>query len=327
MCIEQEESKECWKTDVKRSKGKNYICSVSARLMSSLFSVFVLCCISGKGQDLIIRIYGDTIYAKIDQEDERFIYYRTKDTNRSESEIIARKEVREIIYGAVGYDGKKIAAKKLGKDYETLQLSVRAGYSFILKTDDLYGDDFETVYDEMRGGVFLDARVNYFINRDIGLGVLYSSSRYQTNSSVPIIVSLPSGTDLTGELLHNRHLHYYAFNVAFRIQQSSTMNFQIEVGLGLLTFEDQAKFIGDYKLTSSSVGGHLSASLHLELGEGFYLPAVISLKGFSLSTFDLEASANMNPELVLGLESLYNNLEGGITTNRVQLGLGLGFAF
>lgn len=246
--VEREDSKDCWKIDSSVSRGKNYICPVPIRLMSFLFVIFALSCISGKGQDLIIRIYGDTIYSRIDQEDDRFIYYRTQSTNRSETEIISRKEVREIIYGIDTSAKRKIAPKKFVKDYEAFQLSVHAGYSLTISTDELYGEDFETVYDEMRDGVFLDARVNYFFNQDLGLGVHYSTSRYQTDSSVPILVSLPSGTDLTGELSHDRTLKYYAFNLAVRIHKSSNVNFQIDMGFGLLTFEDKGEFIGDYTL-------------------------------------------------------------------------------
>jgi hypothetical protein len=300
---------------------------VPIRLISFLFVSFVLSCISGRGQDLIIRIYGDTIYSKIDQEDNRFIYYRTQSTNRGETEIISRKEVREIIYGLDTSVERKIAPKKLAKDYEVFQLSVHAGYSRILNTDELYGEDFESVYDEMRGGVFLDVRANYFFNKDVGIGLLISNSLYQTDSRVPIFDTLPSGTIITGELSHDRTLNYYAFNLAFRIHQSSNVNLQIDVGFGLLTFEDQGDLMGDYTLTSSSIGGHLSASFQLGLGEGFYLPAFISIKGFRLSSFQFEPSSEMNPELALGVKSLYNNLEGGINANRIEFGLGLGFAF
>ncbi len=289
--------------------------------------IFGLFAISGQSQDLIIRIYGDTIHSKIDKEDERFIYYRTESTGRGETEVIARKEVREILYGIDTSTKRKIAPKKFEKEYESFQVSVHAGYSRLLKADDLYGEDFESVYDEMRGGVFVDARANFFFNEGVGLGVLYSNSSYQTDSEVPVLVSLPSGTDLIGELSHDRTLNYYALNLAFRIQQSSNFSFQIDVGMGLLTFEDKGEFIGAYTLTSSSLGGHISAGFQLGLGEGFYLPAFISLKGFSLSSFELDPSSEMNPELALGLQSLYDNLEGGITAGRIQFGIGLGFAF
>ena len=283
---------------------------------------------SGQGQDLILRIYGDTIHCKIDQEDERFVYYRTRSSHRGETEIISRKEIREILYGLDTSENRKIASRRFRKEYETFQIAVQAGYSWILSADDLYGDEFESVYDEMRGGGFIDVRANYFLNSEVGLGVIYSRSRYQTNSSTPVLVNLPSGTDLVGDLSHDRSLNYYALNVAFRLDQSSSnMSFQINVGLGVLSFEDRGEFIGAYRLNSNSMGGHFSASFNLGLGEGFYLPAIISIKGFRLGTFDFTPSEEMNPELAVGLQELYNNLEGGINANRLQVGLGLGFAF
>lgn len=309
------------------SKRKNYICSVAYRLALYLSLTFICLSFYGQGQDLIVRIYGDTIHAQIDQEDERFIYYRTKSTHRSETEIISRKEVREIIYGIDDSAKRKIAPRKVGKEFRTFQLSVRAGYSWILSGDDLYGDDFQMVYDEMRGGAFVDARLNYFITEDVGLGAVYSNSSYQTDSEVPILVSLPSGTDLTGEIAHSRTLRYYAFNLALIAHKSSNVNVQIDLGFGLLAFEDNAEFIGAYTLSSSTLGGHVSASLQIGLGEGFYLPAMISVKGFRLNSFEFDPSPEMNPELAVGLQSIYNNLQGGINANRIQIGLGLGFAF
>jgi hypothetical protein len=327
IIVEREDSKDCWKTDSSVSKGKNYICAVPIRLISFLFVIFVLSCVSGKGQDLIIRIYGDTIHCKIDQEDERFVYYRTQSTRRGKTEVISRKEVREILYGLDTSSEQKIAPKKFDKGYQSFQLSVHAGYSWTLSTDDLYGEEFESVYDEMRGGVFLDARVNYFLNDEVGFGVLYSNSRYQTDTRVPVLVKLPSGTDLIGGLSHDRTLNYYALNIAFRVNYSPNLNLQLDMGFGLLTFEDQGHFIGDYTLTSSSFGGHFSASFELGLGEGFYLPAVVSVKGFRLSTFQFDPSSEMNPELALGVQNQFDNLQEGINANRIQFGLGLGFAF
>lgn len=301
---------------------------MSYRLTFSLSLSFAFLSFFSQGQDLIVRIYGDTIHCKVDQEDERFVYYRTESTSRGETEIISHKEIREILYDAEKSVKRNIAARKFRKEYETFQISVQAGYSWILSADDLYGDDFESLYDEMREGAFIDVRANYFFNSEVGLGALYSSSRYQTNSTIPVLVNLPSGKDLAGGLRHNRSLNYYALNVAFRLDQnSSNMSFQIDVGLGVLSFEDRGEFIGAYRLNSNSIGGHFSASFSLGLGEGFYLPATVSIKGFRLSTFDLKPSDEMDPELAVGLQDLYDNLEGGINANRLQVGLGLGFAF
>lgn len=328
MVVERDDSQDCWKTDWSLSKGKNYICSVSYRIVLYLSSIFSFLTLAGQGQDLLVRIYGDTIHCKIDKEDERFVYYRTKNSNRGETEIISRKEVREILYGWENSTNLKIAPKKIAKEYETIQVSVQAGYSLIMTIDDLYGDEFESVYEEVREGVFVDVRANYFLSKEVGLGMLYSVSQYNTNSSVPVLVNLPSGVDLVGDLSHDRELKYYALNLAYRLENNkSNMSFQFDLGFGLLAFEDEGEFIDSYQLSSGSLGGHFSAAFKLGLGEGFYLPALISLKGFRLTEFEFNPSAEMNSELALGLQGLYNNLEGGINANRIQFGLGLGFAF
>jgi len=278
-------------------------------------------------QDLVIRIYGDTIHCKIDREEERFIYYRTPETKRGEEEIISRKEVREVLYG-MDSQAEKVRPIKVAKDYEMVQATVHAGYSRILNSDDLYGQDFEELYDDLRGGVFIDGRLNIFLNEELGLGFLYSRSTYDAQSEAMVVATLPSGNMLTGGLAHDRRVNYFAVNLAYRVSKPlSNFNLQLDVGVGYLDFEDRGDFIGGYTLRSGSLGMHLSGSFQLGLGEGFYLPAYLSLKGFSLSTFDFEPSPEMDPELALGLSTLYDNLEGGITMTRLQIGLGLGFAF
>lgn len=296
-------------------------------LWGLLLIVSVISAEEAMSQDMIVRIYGDTIHGKIDREDERFVYYRTLKTKRGEEEIISRKEVSEILYG-MDDQAKSVPPPKTEKRFEVIQATIHAGYSRILNTDDLYGEDFQDLYDDMRGGVFIDGRLNVFFNDEIGLGFLYSRSNYDADSEAMVVATLPSGNMLTGELGHDRRVNYFALNLAYRVSKPlSNFNLQLDVGLGYLNFEDKGEFIGGYTLTSGALGMHLSGSFHLGLGEGFYLPAYISLKGFSLSQFDFEASAEMDPELAQGLEALYDNLEAGITMTRFEIGLGLGFSF
>jgi hypothetical protein len=129
-------------------------------------------------------------------------------------------------------------------------------------------------------------------------------------------------------MLHDRTLNYYALNLAYRVSSPlSSFNLQLDVGFGVLSFRDEAIFVNNYTLESNSLGFHLSGSFQLDLGEGFYLPAYLSLKGFNLSEFDFNPSPDMDPELAEILELTYNNLGTGISASRIQLGLGLGFSF
>jgi hypothetical protein len=321
------DSNEGWKSASIILFTKNYICHVLTRLTVVLFGVFLLIGASASAQDLIVRIYGDTLNAKIDKEDTRFIYYRTAETRRGEMEIIARKEVKEILYDFIQVKENRFVRRKPKKKHEIFQVIAHAGYSYILNTDDLYGEDFESVYREMRDGPFLDVRANYFLSADLGLGLLVSRSEYGMDEDIPILVELSDGTELTGDLSHSRELNYYAFNLAFTVQSSHNFKLQIDVGAGALYFRDNSTFINDYTLESTALGGHISAGFHLVLGEGFYLPAVVSIKGFSLSNFDLATPSEMNEEVARGLQSIYDNLNNGISAGRIQLGLGLGFAF
>lgn len=310
------------------SSCKIYICLMPLRLVGFLFFILVISCKVSLGQDLIIRIYGDSIRCKVDREEQRFIYFRTIETRRGETEIIARKEVSEVIYGFDVNSENTLGEVTPIKSFKTVQVSVHAGYSWIISTDDLYGDQFESVYSDLRQGIFIDARFDYFLNEELGLGIIYSSSSYDSEPIGVAVGNLPSGNTFSGELRHDRSIRYYGVNLAFRLMQSAAnVSLQLGLGLGILKFDERGTFIWDYRLTSSSIGGHLSGSFQLGLGQGFYLPVFISLKGFNLSVFDFKPSSEMNPEVALGLQNTYDDLIGGISMSRFQIGIGLGFSF
>lgn len=283
--------------------------------------------VSLRAQDLIVRIYGDTIHCRVDQEDQHFVYYRTTPSRRGVSKIISIKEVREIFYD-VNTNRKKVGLRKTERLYEKIQITMQAGYSHILVIDDMYGDKLEELYDELRGGTYLDARGNYFLNADVGVGFLYSHSRFRTKTEISVKLSAPPALEFNGGLLHNRYVNYYAVNLAYRMQSDASKTvFQIDAGLGILTFEDRGKLIDEFQLTSFALGGHLSGSFQLGLGEGLYLPAYVSLKGFSLSSFKLNTDPDIDPDLREIMEGIYFNLGRGISMSRLDVGIGLGFAF
>ncbi|MCH2214446.1 MAG: hypothetical protein MK086_04665 [Flavobacteriales bacterium] len=294
-------------------------------------------------QDFIIRIYGDTIAAKVDEKDQRFVYYRTIHTRKGQTEIISLKEVAEIIYGGDMSNSRKPKEKQPSKLREVIQISAQGGYSWMLNEDDIYNTSalntqlaelIEEVYRDLRSGPFLDIHANYLVNEDLGVGFLYSTSRYQNNTDLAIaLVTVPDplspdSTVYSGPLDHDRQVNYFGLNLAFRNKSSDTnFNFQIDLGMGFLSLEDRGSFINEYRLSSTGIGGHISASFQLNLGEGFYLPISALLKGFNLSSYQITPSNKMPRDVELAIESIYNQLDGGITMTRFQLGLGLGFTF
>jgi hypothetical protein len=279
-------------------------------------------------QDQIVRIYGDTIQCYIEREDQQFLYYKPFDSKKAETEVISVKEVIDIIYDRSVTRIRKYDEKIESKKFRRFQISSVYGYSWTLSADDIYGEDFQLVYDELRGGPFLDLRLNCFLNEEVGLGLLYSNSQYENNEDVGVAVRFQDGTEVSGPLDHDRTIHYYALNLAFNhSSERNNFAFQIDIGLGLLTLEDRAAFINDYTLRSSGLGGHISARFSIDLGEGFYLPANVGLKGFNLRTFDITPSQEMAPDIIRVLDSIYETAQNGITMNRVEVGLGLGFSF
>lgn len=288
----------------------------------------IVCSLSVSAQDQVIRIYGDTLECYVEKEDGRFLYYKLSNSRKAETEMMSMKEVVDIIYDRKIVRKTESERKIEREKTRRLQASAIYGYSWTLRDDDIYGEGFEDVYGELRGGPFLDFRVNYFIEEEIGVGALYSTSRFENNERFGVEFEFPDGTVVSGPLDRDRTVNYYALNLALNYSSDETnFHFQLDLGLGWLTLEDRAVFINDYILKSSGIGGHISARLNIDLGEGFYLPANVALKGFNLRSFDLVTSDEMAPEVRFVLQRLYDTAPNGVRMNRVELGVGLGFSF
>jgi hypothetical protein len=279
------------------------------------------------GQDYIIRIYGDTIHCKIDQQDERFIYYRTPDTKAGAQELISLKEVRYVEYGVEPASEVKRIKNLNPAHIQRFQFSFMGGASYLFTVDEIYGDDFEDFYNDQRWGWLFEGSANYFFNESTGAGLMFSRSRFST-SEIPIGIT-GLNPPLTGLLSSSRQVTYIGGNLAFKVIDSKIDGIivQLNAGIGLLHFEEDLRLIESYRLEDQGVGGHLQAMFQLSLGQGFYLSTAFSVRGFNLFGFEVSSQPNPNPELDEFVREFYENPSTKISLNRLEGTAGLTFCF
>lgn len=283
---------------------------------------FVLFSHSGNAQDLIVKLNGDSLHVKIDDTNDRFIYFFSPETKKGKRLVISRKEVFSILYNYEAADPRTSQALA-AREYEVIQLYGMAMGSRLLQYEPLsFGDDFDEYHNALRWGISgLTAGVNYFINKEYGFGLLYSQNSYENSLGV-----VDTARGIIGTLTDQITLNYYAANLAYRLSgnQSRTV-VQVNVGIGYCTFQNAASAIHSYEVKGGSLGIHLTGMANFSLGYGFYIPVQLGLKGFNISqlsvTFPDGTPDYFRVPMSQQIEAISFNVA------RLELSVGLMFAF
>lgn len=225
------------------------------------------------GQDVIITILGDSIHCKVDRADERFTYYRTTKTRRGATELISNREIRTINYQVSTQNAKLRVKSDSERFIKSVQIYADGGFSRLLSNDEV--PEFYRNYDNnLRSGYSVSGGVNILFSNVIGAGVVIGQSSFSNIFNITGV----------GTLSDDIKMAYYGVNLALRFYTSEIQNFslQFDLGLGLATYENDAKIIHSVGLSGQSLGGHAGLSFQLDLGHGFYIPATARFRGFSV---------------------------------------------
>lgn len=276
-----------------------------------------------RGQDFIIRIYGDTLRGKVDESNDRFVYYRTPQTPKGERMVISKKEIRRIIYNA--YAEKDLKPWKETEKLRRFEIGVDAGFTGLTGVQVLFDDDFSEYFEGMKNGVYFHGYALYNIDDNLGLGLAYSRVDFSNETEVRIV--LDPNRSLTGPMTDDRGIEYIAATLHYRpLQMGWADRLSIIVGLGLLRFDSESTMIFPYRLEGSAIGAHVGAALEISLGGGFYLPIKAGIKGFSVYDLKVSTSPDMPQEISTFLNWTYNS-QFGMDLSRFEIGTGIVFAF
>lgn len=286
--------------------------------------ISVLICGSLSAQDIIVRITGDTLHVKVDSQNDTFVYYVSHDSKRGELEVISRKEVARILYNYEkpnkNFD-RKISRK--GRDYQILQFYGQ--YAVYYLPDDNIPDedsDFEQYYKDLQFGTGYKVGVNYFLNRQFGLGLTYALSKF---SNSILVTDTASGA--YGKLSDDIRLNYFGLSAEMRFEfGESESDILLSLGAGMNFYRNDAELIYGYNVKAQGLGFHGTLALNLSLGGGLYIPVTLGYMGNTVGNISLDMSPNMPDDY---RESLEYGLDQSkkIDVGRFFVGVGLSLAF
>lgn len=285
-------------------------------------SVICLITLPVFGQDIIVRITGDTLHVKIESTSSTFVYYKSVETKGSSTDVISRKEIAEILYGFEEPDPRlrKITNRAL-RGYDVIQAWATLTGQY-LPAEESESQVLKEYYDELQWGLGFQAGVNYFFRQEVGVGLFYANTRFK--NSIPLNIFIPG---VAGNISDDLRLQYIGAGIVMRFGlANSSTNFSLSAGAGINYYFNHAEFLYAYTLEGNDAGFHVDSSMNLSLGGGLFLPVKLSYIGNYVGDLHFKPDASMPDALKNEFEDLVNN-SADFSVTRFSLCVGLMFSF
>jgi hypothetical protein len=288
---------------------------------------FLLTSIFTYGQDLIIRITGDTIHCKIDKADDSFVHYRTLKTRKGQVDLISTKEVLRLVYGA-GMSSKPIPDRPASKkDTPFIKLFGGLGFSRLLSNEEIEDPLLDDYDSDLRWGLSIEAGLAFTINAEWSIGFLYSNSTYENDLGTLNFIPAGGGPVIVGQLSDDISIQYFASNAIYRIDKQQSGNaFELSFGIGYTSFTNSSEFIYPINFQANGVGIHASGAFELSLGQGFYIPLRASFKGFSVGNIDVAFPTDSPTDFQNDIRAILNT-NPNFDVARIEITAGLSLSF
>ncbi len=254
-------------------------------MKSILFLFFlVFAAATVQGQDIIVRITGDTVHVKVHHSNDDFIYYQSSQTRRGQLDVISRLEVSSILYNfeAAPADLKK-AKNQLDRGYDIFEgWFLYGGYYLPIVYNG--SDDFIDYYKKLQFGSGFRGGFQIFLNQNMGIGALYSQSNYRNSADIQVIQ-----TGQTGKIQNDILLKYAGAIFVYRIDfQNVQSSFEIFAGAGYTWYSDNAKLIDSYVIRGGGFTGNVSAAFNISIGQGIYIPVKLAVDGINVTNLRID---------------------------------------
>lgn len=282
-------------------------------LFSGLYSV--------KGQDIIVRITGDTLHVKVDHANDDFLYYQSTNTKKGEIDVISRLEVSSVLYNfeTAPADLRKVR-RRLDRGYDIIEGWFLYG-GYFLPITYTGSDQFRDYYQKLQFGSGFRGGLQFFVNKDIGVGASYSQSRYRNSTDVQNII-----TGQVGKLQNDILLKYTGAAFIFRIDLEHIQSkVELFAGIGYTWYSDNAKQIDSYVLTGEGFTGNISAAFNISIGQGIFIPIKLAVDGINVGDLRIELK-DETTDIAKELIKIVDNMEQENVT-RISASVGLLFSF
>lgn len=273
-------------------------------------------------QDAIITIHRDTIFAKVLDKNDMFVYYSNPEKRNGDRKVISRKEVAQIIPDFYAVEVKKKTHFVSKTSFDRFFVSGKGGYSHLLsETSGLEGFQ-KDYYNELAGGIWYSLEAGWMFSENFGLGVLASRAQHSNSARVRDNVSGRQGI-----LADDITLDYYGLNAVMLFgQKQSGSQFSINLGFGVNRYKNDHELFFPFRLSGTALGLHVGGTYEWSIGSGIRIPLYAGFRGFQIVNLDIQhVGDSQDPFVQIVQQSVASRLP--IDLRRLELGAGLIFSF
>ena len=175
----------------------------------------------------------------------------------------------------------------------------------------------EQMINSLKRGLALDLGIyhrlqpesNHFIG--IKYNVFLKSAGYNNAN-----VIAPNGETGIGEFSSDTKISYYGLNYLYSQTDKSNSDFNAEVGLGYIHYQDNAVYIKNYNISGGNIGIYTSLSYFLKITNSLYIGPRINFTLGSIKEFKIKGPNNFNETVTLDDNSRES-------VNKLDLGIGI----
>lgn len=274
------------------------------------------------GQDVIVTLAGDSIYGQVVETNDQFVYYRTIYTKRGKVEVIARKQVAELLTDQT-QDRRRPAEKEVLDPYDRFSFFGGGGVSWLSINRLEDSDEFDGYYRSLQWGRWFGFGASYMIDRNLGVGFLLSRSQYGSDE---VGVQAQNGA-LTGVMREDITIDYAAANLIYRLRTDrSGSGVTLSGGIGLTRYQNEMEIFYPFHLEGYDVGLHARGIYRLCISPGIYLPIELGVRGITVGTIDIAPDESVPEDLRNPLRNYIGSTHPA-NIARLEVGVGLEISF
>lgn len=264
-----------------------------------LFLVVLFLSLTGKSQDLIVTVGGDSLNCKISKIKQEYILYKYLNKGKIRKSLLPLYEVTHYEYNYYGSAIHPGLFDNNPENYPDVRIDFTGGYSYRLAK---ISDDITTLEKEymnkLKSGYHLGIGATYYFSEQYGVGLKYV---YQKSSNeADVVASTPGGHAQYGKMSDNIRISFIGPYFSTRMFNFKGKNsFNINLGLGYLDYYDKAVLIDPFTIKGGTVG--MCMDIGYDIGQtdnfaiGFQLSYIVGAlskykisNGLSAQTIELD---------------------------------------
>lgn len=275
-----------------------------------------------KSQDLILTEEGDSINCLITYIDNNFYYFTFKYSNEIRQTLIPKEKVKIAHNGFYEYSELPNYILERTSGYsKKWMISISGGYSYrIAKIHPDVPSDMVGYMNKLKSGYHLSGDITYFISKEYGIGLKYSTFRASNEMSNVYLIYEDGSQSRVGTISDDMNISFYAPSLSYRLpNKRNTAELVSTLSTGIIHYKNESVAIDPYLYTGITLGFQLSLGYNIKTSENMAIGFKASYLGGTILEYEIDDGSK--------IETIELEPENYETMRRLDISIGLRFIF